>query len=52
MFQSHAEVFQAGNDDTDSACEDLDDDDQEPEPLIPQTVLDFADTALSGLPPR
>ncbi len=36
---------------TDSACEDLEDDEEEwnnePEPMIPQTVLDLADGALS-----
>ena len=40
--------------DTDSACEDLDEDfnDEDVTPMIPQTVITLADEALSGLPPR
>ena len=54
IFQDQAtEVFKDGEE-TDSACEEdiLDEDIEDPEPLIPQTVLDFADTALAKLPPR
>ena len=40
--------------DTDSACEDIDDDfnDEDVKPMIPQKVITMADEALSGLPPR
>jgi hypothetical protein len=40
--------------DTDSACEDIDDDfnDEDVKPMIPQNVINMADEALSGLPPR
>jgi hypothetical protein len=43
---------------TDSACEDMEDNLDgdsgifEPDPLIPQSVIDIADGALSKLPPR
>ena len=51
----HPEVFNENGNETDSACEeDILDDSEilDPEPLIPQKVLDFADTALAKLPPR
>ena len=52
MLQSNDAALE-GND-TDSACEEdiLEEDIKEPESLIPQTVLDFADHALAKLPPR
>ena len=57
IFQSghHREVFNENGNETDSACEeDILDDSEilDPEPLIPQKVLEFADTALAKLPPR
>ena len=52
LLQSNDAALE-GND-TDSACEEdiLEEDIKEPESLIPQTVLDFADHALAKLPPR
>lgn len=42
------------NEDTDSACEDLDEEfnDEDIQPIIPQKVITMADEFLSGLPPR
>jgi hypothetical protein len=42
------------DEDTDSACEDLDEEfhDDDVTPMIPQKVINMADEALSGLPPR
>ena len=42
------------DEDTDSACEDLDEEFQDDDviPMIPQKVITLADEALSGLPPR